>query len=358
MLNMAALAPAQFHTLIKAFGCPARVLEATPEAISKTLGMGDGRGRGLLDELKSVDVDKEIEEIKTRGIKIITYEDSSYPSYLKAILDPPPLLYILGEPLPQDGKFIAIVGSRRTTLYGRLVANSLARDLTRFGVTVVSGMARGIDTCAHRGALEGGGRTVAVLGSGLDVVYPSENVSLMKEIASRGTVISEFPLGTKPLKQNFPRRNRIIAGLSMGVVVVEAAARSGALITADYALENGREVFAVPGRVDTKFSQGTNNLIKEGAKVVTNTQDILEEFPNTFTLRDESSNKGDTKGVQESLGEDESRVFELLDSHPTHVETITRKLGKPVPETVVALMGLEMKGLVRQLRGKMFIKAG
>lgn len=353
---MSSLTPAQLHALVRKFGSPGSVLKATPEAISSTLRIENERATGVIEETRGVNVDREIEEAQRRGVRIITVDDSTYPERLKTIFDPPPVLYILGQSLPVDERLIAIVGSRRATLYGRLMANSLARDLARYGAAVVSGMARGIDTFAHRGTLEGGGRTIAVLGSGLDVVYPRENASLMKEIATTGTVISEFPLGTKPLKQNFPRRNRIIAGLSMGVLVVEAAAKSGALITADYALENGRDVFAVPGRADGRYSQGTNNLIKQGAKMVTDVRDILEEFPDSFDLQDESFDRQGGKRAEVALEGDESKVFEILDSQPRHVETITRELGMPISKAIATLMGLEMKGLIKQLRGKMFIK--
>lgn len=355
-LNMAPLLPAQLHTLISDFGSPMEALEASYEAIGKTLGIKEDRARDLIEKIRRIDVAKEIEEIRARGIKIVTYMDSAYPSCLKAIFDPPLVLYILGKfPFP-DKNNLAIVGSRQATLYGRLMANSLAKEIAGFGVSIVSGMARGIDTAAHRGALEGDGWTIAVLGSGLDIVYPAENAWLMKEIVASGTVISEFPLGTRPLRQNFPRRNRIIAGLSMGVVVIEATKRSGALITTEYALENGREVFAVPGRIDSRYSEGTNSLIKQGAKLVTNVRDILEEFSHISPLDEEPSNKKGEKNLRVTLEGDELRVFEFLDFEPRHIEAITYDLGIPVQRVVTALTGLEIKELARQLQGKMFIK--
>jgi len=355
-LNMAPLLPVQLHALISDFGSPVEVLEASYEAIGKSLGIKEDRARDLIEKIRRIDVDKEIEEIGIRGIKIVTYMDSTYPSCLKAIFDPPLVLYILGKfPFP-DKNNLAIVGSRQATLYGRLMANSLAKEIAGFGVSIVSGMARGIDTAAHRGALEGGGWTIAVLGSGLDIVYPAENAWLMKEIVASGTVISEFPLGTRPLRQNFPRRNRIIAGLSMGVVVIEATRRSGALITTEYALENGREVFAVPGRIDSRYSEGTNSLIKQGAKLVTNVRDILEEFSHISPLDEEPSNKKGEKNLRVTLEGDELRVFEFLDFEPRHIEAIIHDLGIPVQRVVTALTGLEIKELARQLQGKMFIK--
>ncbi|NQT23051.1 MAG: DNA-protecting protein DprA [Candidatus Omnitrophica bacterium] len=222
-------------------------------------------------------LDKEIELIEKLGIKVITIDDKEYPSNLKHIYNPPKVLYVKGKIVPKDHYSIAVVGARKSSTYGRETAARLARELAEKSITVVSGMARGIDTYAHRGALESGGRTIAVLGCGINIIYPPENKSLMEEISKSGAVISEFPINTPPLRRNFPMRNRIISGLSFGVVVVEAAEKSGSLITASLALEQGREVFSVPGRVDTRLSRGTLALIKEGAKLVENVDDILEE---------------------------------------------------------------------------------
>ncbi len=216
--------------------------------------------------------------IKKLNLNVLTRQDDEYPQNLKNILYPPIVLYVKGRLKPQDCNSIAIVGSRLASFYGLSCAEKLAGELANYGLTVVSGMARGIDTASHRGALKQNGRTIAVIGSGFNRIYPPENKGLCEEIAGSGAVISEFPIDTPPEKENFPRRNRIISGLSLGVVVVEAARNSGALITADFALEQGREVFALPGKVDSSTSFGTNELIKQGAKLVSCVDDIIEEF--------------------------------------------------------------------------------
>ncbi len=215
---------------------------------------------------------------KENKTRTLSFSDKGYPTNLKYIYDPPPTLYVKGNILPEDNIAIAIIGSRRATYYGLKNAENLSFELAAGGITIISGLARGVDSAAHRGALKAGGRTIAVLGSGLNIIYPPENEKLAREILQCGAVISEFPQGTAPLRQNFPRRNRIISGLSLGVVVVEAAKRSGALITANLALEQGREVFALPGKIDSFTSRGTHDLIKQGAKLVESAEDIIEEL--------------------------------------------------------------------------------
>ncbi|MEW6006919.1 MAG: DNA-processing protein DprA [bacterium] len=239
----------------------------------------------ICKERKKIDIKKEIKLAKENGIRIIVVEDEEYPESLKLISDPPIVLYIKGKIIPDDKLSIAIVGSRHSSSYGRNVCEMLGRELSKLGFTIVSGMARGIDTIAHRACLEAKGRTIAVLGSGLLNVYPSENKPLFEKICENGAVISEFPLDTPPFKDNFPRRNRIIAGLSLGCVVVEAKERSGALITARLAMESGREVFAVPGEITKETSKGTNKLIKEGVKPVCDVLDIIEELGHIVEIK-------------------------------------------------------------------------
>lgn len=346
-----ALSPFQIFKLLKEFGSPENVLGSKTKEISSCLGISEEQCNKVMSQLDEMDVEREIEKVRELGIKILTIEDPSYPSYLKEIPDPPILIYVKGE--IGEGLRIGIVGSRKATLYGKITSKRFAEDLVSFGVTIVSGMARGIDTFAHLGALEGGGRTVAVLGCGIDVPYPPENRSLAERISSHGALVSEFLLGTRPLRQNFPRRNRIIAGLCLGLVVVEADKKSGALISANLAAEYGREVFAVPGRINTRQSNGTNALIQDGAKLVRSAMEVLEEFK-TYLPKEDLSPKGPSI---ESMGEKEARVYGLLGKEPMQIDLIANKLHSSISETLTLLMDLEIKGLVRQLHGKQFIRA-
>jgi DNA processing protein len=263
--------------LLESFDQPEDILKSPQEKLIRVCGIGE-KIASRICSLKKEDLDKEFALAKKYGLKIITQEDKDYPENLKNIYDPPIVLYIKGELKERDKISIAIVGSRRASFYGLCCAENFAGDLSHRGWVIVSGMARGIDTYAHKGALKQKARTIAVMGSGFKHIYPPENKELVEEIAKDGAVISEFPINTEPLKQNFPCRNRVISGLSLGVLVVEAARNSGALITADFALEQGREVFALPGKVDSGTSFGTNELIKQGAKLVSCVEDILEEF--------------------------------------------------------------------------------
>lgn len=303
-------------------------------------------------------LDKELAQIDKQGVSIITLDDPAYPENLKCIFDPPLVLYLKGSVEGQDYYSIAIVGSRRNTAYGRLVAEELATQLAERGLTITSGMARGIDSAAHRGALAGGGRTLAVLGCGIDVVYPPENHELMKNIAGSGAVITEFPLSTPPNSYNFPIRNRIISGLSLGVVVVEAALRSGTMITVGCALEQGREVFAVPGQVTSKYSRGTHAMIKQGAKLVDNVDDILEELSpllEGFNPKSSAETQAQEKAVEELTAE-ERAVLEVLSYDLVHVDEVTINTDLPVSKVLGILMILEMKNLIMQAPGKMFCR--
>jgi len=273
---------------------------------------------------------------------------------LKDIYDPPALLYARGEVKKEDELAVAIVGSRKTSAYGREITERIGMDLARHGVTVVSGMARGIDSVAHNGALQGGGRTIAVLGCGVDVIYPSENRNLFHQIIKRGAVLSEFPMGSPPEAGHFPRRNRIISGLCMGVVIVQASAESGSLITAGYALEQGREVFAVPGNVGAEGSRGTNQLIKEGAKLVESSEDILEEILPQWRREGETVRKAEMAAP--SLTEAEKIVCGLLSETPLHIDTIIRESQLDPGSVSSLLLNLELKGLISQWPGKCFTK--
>jgi len=299
---------------------------------------------------------KELALAQRHHVTVVTLEDADYPKLLREIADPPLALYIKGS-LPAEEIAIAVVGSRHASLYGMQTAERLGYDLALRGVTVVSGLARGIDGASHRGALKAGGRTVAVLGSGLTHLYPPEHEELSAQIVEQGAVISEYPMETLPEPYNFPRRNRLISGLSLGVVVVEAAARSGALITANCALEQGREVFAVPGPITTPTSQGTHHLLKEGAKLVTSVEDILEELRVTPQPVRPAAARASAHEPADLVPE-EQRVFACLSrDEPCYIDTIAEDSGMDAAEVSSALLHLELRHLVWQLPGKRFIRS-
>lgn len=346
----------RFKRLIEEFGSPKGVLEAGYREIAKVPGIGFIVAQTITRERERIDLDRELDLIQSHKIKVITLADSSYPVNLAAIFDPPPVLYVKGRLLERDRASIAVVGSRRATAQGRIAAKRLSYELASRGLTVVSGMARGIDSAAHRGALAlEGGRTIAVLGCGIDVVYPPENRELMNQIAQSGAVISEFPMSTPPHGGNFPMRNRVISGLSLGVVVVEAGERSGAMITVDCALEQGREVFAVPGGIEAKFSKGTNKLIKEGAKLVQDSSDILEELGLSMGPSRESQLPV-REIAKPLLSSSEETVYQLLSSQPKHIDALIQESRISPGQIAQVLLNLEVKGLIRELPGKNFIR--
>jgi DNA processing protein len=334
----------------------------TPEAVfhvpMKELLKIEGLGSKVAEEirkgpLKKV-VEKELYLLREVGGRVITLKDEEYPKRLRDIYDPPPLLYIRGELKKEDEFAVSVVGSRKTTPYGRWFTEKVSQELARQGVTIVSGMARGIDSLAHWGAISGGGRTIAVLGCGVDVIYPSENRNLFTKIIDHGAILSEFPMGSPPEGGHFPRRNRIISGLSFGVVVVQASEKSGSLITAGYALEQGREVFAVPGNVGTEGSRGTHRLIKEGAKLVETSEDILEELlPQWRKAREVTP---EVEIPKPDLTEEEKVLYELLDEAPLHIDMIIRESRMDPGKVSSLLLNLELKGLVSQGSGKCFSK--
>lgn len=349
MASVLGIGPKRFAALISRFGAPQEVFAASPAQLATVPGMDK---RGVSAILKGGDrkwAQEEVSRMEAKGVELLAFSSQLYPQRLRQIYDPPPLLYFRGELTEGDGLALAIVGSRLATVYGRLVAERLAFQLAKRGITIVSGMARGIDSAAHRGALQAGGRTIAVLGCGVDVVYPPENRELMNQIADHGAVLSEFPLGTSPEPGNFPQRNRLISGLSLGVIVVEAGQKSGALITAQSALEQGREVFAIPGNINARASKGANQLIKEGAKLVAGVDDILEELG---MVGEALANEPPPQ-----LEGEEAIIFALLSSEPLHVDRIIRQTKYPSSRVLSTLLSLELKGLVRQLSGKQFVRA-
>jgi DNA processing protein len=296
---------------------------------------------------------RQLEMADQAKIRIMTYWDSDYPDILKTIPDPPVVLFVNGEfPVPLN-RSLAIVGMRKPSAYGKNFAEKLAKALAALDIVVVSGMARGIDTQAHRGALAGAGQTIAVLGCGVNVVYPPENVKLYDQIAASGAVISEFPMNTSPLANHFPRRNRIISGLSLGTVVVEAGQKSGALLTAYMALEQGREVFAVPGQANYIQSKGPHRLIKEGARLIESVDDILEELPQ---LDESRSGKSVHPAEQIEMTDPERKLFETLSEDPKHVDVVSAESGLSTSEVLAVLLSLELKNAVRQLSGMMYVR--
>ena len=329
-------------------------------------------GEHLGDSIISFDIrrlDNDLALAKKAGIKIITLFDQDYPQALKEIPGRPIVLYILGSITAQDNLAIGIVGSRRASFYGLSNAEIFASALGAQGITIVSGMARGVDTYAHRGALKAKGRTIAVMGSGFNHIYPAENADLAKAISSSGAVISEFPMETKPLPGNFPRRNRLISGLSLGVLITEAARNSGALITADFALEQGREVFALPGRIDSVGSMGANALLKQGAKMVTCCDDILEEL----NLANVSMKKiepmvNETPGAKRNCagvvsvhkenagGKEESRLYEYITQQPVAIDDLVQKSSLSSSQVLNLILKLQFKKLIKALPGKQYMR--
>ena len=343
--------PVRFAALERAFGSLAEAWTASSEALVSA-GLDRRAAGGLVSGRSRIDPDAELERLSESGVRAITSRDDEYPRRLKEIHSRPPVLFVRGEILPEDERSVAVIGSRRASPYGREVAEILAGELARSGVTVVSGLARGIDGVAHDAALSAGGRTLAVLGSGPDVIYPREHRKLADRVVEGGALVSEFPLGTRPLGANFPRRNRIISGMTLGTVVVEASEGSGALITASLALEQNREVFAVPGNVFAPNSRATNHLIKaSGAKLVTRVEDILEELNLTAVDRQLEL----PEDIPEPAG-DEADVLRHVTFDPIHVDEITRTSGKAVTEVSGALTMLELRGRIRQVGGMNYVR--
>lgn len=296
-------------------------------------------------------LDAEMERLDRYGVKVFTRHDADFPSRLKEIYDYPPILYVRGSLLPEDEWCLAVVGTRRATVYGRQVTEEIVADLSRSKITVVSGLARGIDSMAHRAALDAGGRSIAVFASGLDVVYPSENTGLSRQLVQQGALVSEYPLGIKPKAENFPRRNRIMSGLGLGVLIVEADETSGAMITAHMALEQNREVFAVPGSILSPASRGTNHLIQEGAKLVRSYTDILEELNLTTAAR-----QMEMKEVMPA-SDTESLLLKKLSAEPTHIDDVCNSSGLPASTVSSTLAMMELKGLVKQVGTMSYVLA-
>ena len=344
--------PVRARKLLSVFGTPEKIFDAK---MADLKGL-EGIGLHIAKNIKGFSLWKSVENLigalEQKEIQAVCMNDPAYPEMLRETEDAPVVLYMKGSVLPQDRYSIAIVGSRTMTDYGASIAERFSRDLVTMGFTVVSGMARGIDSLAHKAALKAGGKTIAVLGSGVDVPYPPENKTLMDKIAYAGCVMSEFPPGTPPEKENFPRRNRLISGLSLGVLVVEAAASSGALITARYANDQGKTVFAVPGNITSRKSEGTNRLIREGAVPVQKAEDIVEELAPVLKGFIGAKEKRNIE-----VNEDEKILCNLLSGEPKQVDIISRESGWPASKVLGTLLGLELKGAVKQITGKRFYLA-
>jgi DNA processing protein len=347
--------------LLGAFGSPDGIFNASLTALEGQR-LPAAVAQAIHTRRPLSDAAKELAQAQAAGCRLLTWDEPEYPARLREIYDPPPLLYVRGNVELLNRHVLAVVGARRPTPYGNQMAERLARDLAVRGLVIASGLARGIDASAHRGALSSGsGSTIGVLGCGIDVVYPKENKKIFDEIEKRGAIISEFPMGTFPAPQNFPIRNRIIAGMSLGVVVVEGAQYSGSLITARLAMEFGREVYGVPGNATQPSSFGPNQLIKQGAKLVTSWEDVVEELPTPVRAElvpvEAASAEERTLLVEEALGPTERPIYELLTpDEACHVDEIVEKSGLTSSEVLAALFDLELRGVVRQLPGKQFLK--
>ncbi len=309
----------------------------------KRAGLDSNSIHAITSWRSKISLEAEMEKLDRYGVKVFTWHDPDYPSRLKEIYDYPPVLYVRGSLLPEDEWCLAVVGTRRASVYGRQITEEIVVDLARSKITIVSGLAKGIDSIAHRSALDAGGRSIAVFACGLDVVYPSENVNLARSIIQQGALVSEYPLGTRPKAENFPRRNRIMSGMSLGVLIVEAGETSGALITANLALEQNREVFAVPGSILSPASRGTNRLIQEGAKLVGHYTDILEELNLTAV-----AHQIEIKEVIPA-SDTESLLLKQLGAEPIHIDEVCRSSGLPISTVSSTLAMMELKGMVKQM---------
>lgn len=359
VLNMIEhVGPVRLRQLLDFFGGdPTAILRASFDQLAAVRGIGPDTAAAIAHWECNVNLTAELRRIDEFGCRVVAQTDAEYPPLLREIYDPPIVLYVKGTLKPDDKNAVALVGSRQTTTYGNEVARRLGYQLAYAGVTVVSGGARGVDTAAHQGALAAKGRTLAVLGTGINLVFPAENRELYERIADHGAIMTQFPFNRPADKQSFPIRNRIVAGMTLGTVVVEANLTSGALITANFANEYGRQVFAVPGRIDSPRSKGCHDLIKKGAKLCEGLEDILSEFEYLFPPSNRTAT-ADESGIQPALAlsEPEQKILATLSALEQTTDDIIRATGLPASATNVALFSLEMKRLIRQLPGKLFVR--
>lgn len=337
----------RLKNLLARFETTEGILGAEIDALVKVEGVNEKLAQAIVSYQRSPELEKQMATAQRLGVKVISYLDDGFPENLKGVAHMPPVLFVRGEIQKCDRLAVAVVGTRFPSSYGVQVAKRLGWELGKAGVTVVSGLARGVDTYAHRGALEAGGRTIAVLGCGIDVYYPPENCELCETIVKNGAVASEFPLGTEPLAMNFPKRNRIISALAQVVIAVEAGEKSGVLNTCAWAKEQGRVVFAVPGRIGDERSLGTNRLIRDGARILTDTTDVLN-WLGMMVQKEER--------IEIPVAEKEMPVLKVIDSEPKHIDEICELVGMPMAELLSLLFQMEVKGLVKQLPGKFFVR--
>ena len=350
------IGPKTFSDLVNHFGSPSEVLAAAPAELRNVPGVGAKIVSAIAAAPNDASVQQQIKLCNDHGIDILTADSREYPGILDEIYDPPSVLFCAGELTPADDIAVAIVGSRHATQYGKKVTQQLARGLALAGITVVSGLARGIDGVAHRAALEAGGRTIAVLGGGILNVYPAEHADLADQIKEHGAVVSEALPKVAPKSGCFPRRNRIISGLSLGVVVVEAGARSGATISARLAMEQGREVFAVPGRIDSRMSFGCHKLLKDGAKLVQSVDDILDELGPLFAPAQIGSDNTVCHPAELKLSDQERKILNAINHEPTAFDVIVTKVELPTPRVLATISVLEARHLIRRITGSTFAR--
>jgi DNA processing protein len=349
--------PVRVRQLLEHWGDAPAILRATQDQLRRVNGIGEDTADAIARWEQTVDLSAELKRIQDFGCRILISADEEYPPLLRQIYDPPIVLYLKGALLPSDKNAVAMVGSRMTTHYGVETARKLAYQLACVGVTVVSGGARGIDTASHQGALHANGRTVVVLGTGINLVFPPENAELFERIAAHGAVLTQFPFNRPADKQTFPIRNRIVAGMTLGTVVVEANLSSGALITANMAVDYGRQIFAVPGRIDSPRSKGCHELIKKGAKLCESAEDILTEFEYLFPPSQLAPHPAGTPGLPAwTLSDSEQRVYDVLLDEEASIDEVIRRSGLSCSVASVALLGLEMKRAVKQLPGRLYVR--
>lgn len=352
-LNMLdGIGPIKVRAMIDALGSPEAIFGASFEVLTRVDGIGPRLAERIAEAPDRLDLRAESRRAEKVGARIVTFLDDEYPAPLREIHDPPLALYVRGDLLPRDRHAVGVVGSRSATQYGRMVADRLAYQLGKVGFAVISGLARGVDTAAHQGAMNAGGRTGAVIGSALDRLYPPENAGLADRIAGHGFVMSEFHMGVEPGRTTFPMRNRIVSGLCQGVVVIEAGRGSGALITCNQAMEQGRLVFAVPGRIDSPASKGCHDLIKQGARLVDDVDDILDELQYLIPPENAARTRDLDRRPEVQLSTQEQAVVKALWAGPRDVDSLSRELGQSPAELGALLIGLEMKRVARMLPGR------
>ncbi len=348
----------RLRALLDYFNEPAEALKASVPKL-KSIPSIDSRTAAEISKFQpdNNEIDTILRRLDRLGGRIVTIKDSGYPESLKEIYDPPALLYVLGNLDKSDHDSIAIVGTRNPSEYGKIATGEICTGLVQSGFTIISGLARGIDTVAHTTALHYGGRTIAVIGCGVDIIYPQDNVRISKQIQQTGAILSEYHIGTKPDAGNFPKRNRIISGMTLGTVVIESSPTGGAMITASYALDQNREIFAVPGPINEERSNGTNKLIQQGrAKLVQSFEDIVEEVVSKLRYITPKTTSVQTLQPPPDLNMFEEKIHSVITQQPVHIDEIAKKTGLSTSDTLVHLLSLEFKGVVKQLAGKMFAR--